>query len=259
MEASIYKYPDIFRRVHMERPGDIEAETAFMLRVWKRHLDRPPRRVLDVACGNSPHGQILAREGIEVVGIDRSPTMIAAGRRESRGLPMRFYRRSIAKFSIPERACDGAFFMSETFPVLVDNRAILDHLRSVAATMLRGGIYCIDIDKMDAPRMPRERRQWQRRTVRIGDIVVKVRTFHHPIPWHSALHSIYELECEIHFPDRIETTRDVIPIRHTLPPTLELAAQASGVFEMVAAYSDLSMVEPIAQCHGRWLGVLRKI
>src|SRR5713101_5354750 len=74
MERSIYEFPDIFRRVHMEKPGDIE------------------------------------REGVEVAGIDRSPTMIAAGRAESgQGGTIRFYRRNIEKFRLPEQPFDVAF------------------------------------------------------------------------------------------------------------------------------------------------------
>lgn len=260
MEPSIYEYPDIFRRVHMEKPGEIEEETEFLRRVWKRHLRRPVRRALDLASGNSPHGQILARSGMNVVGVDRSPTMIAAGKRESRGLSnMRFYRRPIAKFSIPERPFDVAFFMSETFPVLISNRDLLSHLESVGRLLRRGGLYCVDIDKMDRIRAVRERKQWQQRKVRMDDAVVMVRSFNRPFPWHSPLHSIFELECEIHFADRTVTTRDVIPIRYTTPPLLELAAKASGMFEMIAAYADLSFTTALDECDRRWLGVLRKV
>src|SRR6202049_1034397 len=104
MEPSVYEYPSIFRRVHMETPGEIEEETEFLKKVWQRHLKKPVRRVADIASGDSPHGQILAREGMRVVGIDRSPTMIAAGKKGSRDLSsVRFYRREINKFSIPEQ------------------------------------------------------------------------------------------------------------------------------------------------------------
>ena len=47
MEPSVYEYPSIFRRVHMEKPGEIEAETEFLKKVWRRHLKKPVRRVLD--------------------------------------------------------------------------------------------------------------------------------------------------------------------------------------------------------------------
>ena len=83
MEPSIYQYPDVFRRAHLESPGEIPAEVIFLQQVWQRHRKSPTRRILDIACGDSPHGRLLAGDGFEVVGIDRSPTMIAAGRRKA--------------------------------------------------------------------------------------------------------------------------------------------------------------------------------
>jgi SAM-dependent methyltransferase len=263
MEPSVYEYPSIFRRVHMERPGEIEEETEFLQKVWRRHLKKPVRRVLDIASGDSPHGQILVREGMRVVGVDRSPTMIAAGRKESREVAgVRFYRREINQFSLPERPFEVAFFMSETFPVLVTNQDLLSHLHSVGQLLQKGGLYCIDIDKMDRIRMVHARKRWQRRKVRTPDATIEVTTYDRPFPWHSATQSIFELECQIKFrdrPDRVVTTRDVIPIRYTVPPLLELAAKASRMFEMIAAYSDLSFVKPLDECDRRWLGVLQRV
>jgi SAM-dependent methyltransferase len=260
MEPSIYQFPDIFRRVHMEAPGDIEREVDFLKGVWRRQLKPPVRRVLDVACGNSPHGQILAQAAIEVVGIDRSPTMLAAGRSEAAGLKtLRFYRRRIERFRLPERPCDAAFFMSETFPIMTRNRDIITHLESVAALVKRGGIYCVDVDYQGGIELLNTRSLWRERTVQIGDIDVEVREFHRRIEWHQAMHSIYELECTIYFADRVVVTRDVIPVRYITPPVMELMARASRKFEMLAAYPDLSFTRPIAQCHGRWLAVLRKV
>src|SRR3984957_8938369 len=231
MEPSVYEYPSIFRRVHMEKPGEIEAETEFLKKVWRRHLKKPVRRVLDIAAGDSPHGQILARDGMRVVGIDRSLTMIAAGKKGSRDQKcFRFYRREINEFSIPERPFDVAFFMSETFPVLISNADLLSHLNSVGRLLRRGGLYCIDIDKMDRIRTVRDRKRWQRRKVRTDDANIDVTTYDRPFPWYSGIGSIFELECHIQFRDREVTTRDVIPIRYTVPPLLELAGKASRMF-----------------------------
>jgi len=259
MEPSIYKYPDIFRRAHLESPGEIPAEVAFLQQVWKRHRKSPTRRILDVACGDSPHGRLLAGDGFEVVGIDRSPTMIASGRAKAHGLEhLRFYRRAIERFRLPERPFDAAIFMSETFPVIVENAELLAHLKSVGRALKRGGLYCIDIDRQDPiPRVPR-RTIWRERTAQAGTLPLKIREFTHPIAWHSPLHSTYELECTIEFPDGPVTTRDLIPVRYTTPSLLELAALASGMFKMEAAYSDLSFTKPMQKCRYRWLGILRR-
>jgi SAM-dependent methyltransferase len=259
MEQSIYEFPDIFRRVHMERPGEIEQETAFLQEVWRRHYRRPVARVLDLACGNSPHGQIFARAGIQAVGVDDSPTMIAAGRAESRGVAaMRFYRRKIERFKLPERSFDAAIFMCETFPVLTTNAALMSHLKSVAPLLKRGGLYCIDIDRHDGVDLVKRRRLWRERKVKIGPVRVDVREFHRPIKWYEGMHSIYELECTISFPTHKVVTRDSIPVRYTTPPLMDLLARASGCFELIACYPDLSFTRPLAECGGRWFAVLKR-
>jgi SAM-dependent methyltransferase len=258
MERSIYEFPDIFRRVHMEQPGDIAAEVTFLKQVWKRHHTGRVRRVLDIACGDSPHGRILAEDGIRVVGIDRSPTMLAAGR--ASGLEqLRLYRRRIEKFRLPEKPFDAAFFMSETFPIMTANSDLLAHLRSVGAMLGTGGIYCVDIDRHDGVKLLRRRELWRRRKVKAGKVRVDVREFHRPVTWESAIQSIYELECTIHFADGVVVTRDIIPVRYMPPPIVELAARASGMFRMVAAYPDLSFTTPLELCFGRWLAVLRRV
>src|SRR5260221_12844514 len=94
------------------------------------------------------------------------------------------------------------------------------------------------MDGHDAVELMTHRRLWRERNVRVGRITIDVRDFHRPIAWHEPMHSIYELECTIQFPDRVIVTRDVIPVRYTTPPLLELAARASGCFELIACYAD---------------------
>lgn len=258
-ERSIYEFPDVFRAVHMEEPGEIAEEVEFLRRVWTRHLKRPVRRVLDVACGNSPHGQILARQKIAATGIDRSPTMLALGRKQSRGLKdLSFYKRNIERFSLPVSGFDAAFFMSETFPVMVENADLLNHLRSVAGVLRKGGLYCVDIDRHENIEAVRQRRLWRQRKVRRGPAPVDVREFLQPLGWDAGAW-IYELECEIHFPQGTVRTRDLVPVRYTLPKLLDLAARACGTFQLIATYADLSFDTPLEQCDRRWLAVLRRI
>jgi hypothetical protein len=40
---------------------------------------------------------------------------------------------------------------------------------------------------------------------------------------------------------------------------MEIAARASGYFELIASYSDLSFTKPLAECYGRWFAVLRRV
>ncbi len=258
MPASLYDFPPIFRAVHMEQPHEIAEEVTFLGKVWARHLKRPVRRVLDVACGDSPHGRLLARSGIEVAGVDRSAVMIAAGREQSRGSKgIKFYRRDIEDFRIPAREFDAAFFWSETFPVIMENASLIAHLKSVARVLRPGGLYCVDVDRHDEARPAGRRQLWRRRRVRVGTAAVDVREYRRPMPWYAG-GWIYEISCAIRFPDRVVNTRDLVPVRYTIPNHLEFAAKASGVFELIACYTDLSFSTPIAKCYRRWLGVMRR-
>jgi len=256
--ASIYDYPAIFRAVHMEEPDEIAEEVAFLKKVWARHLKRRVRRVIDVACGDSPHGHLLARDGIEVVGVDRSAVMIAAGQTKAGGANgIKLYRRRIENFRIPERDCDAALIMSETFPVITANASLVTHFKSVARVMRSGGLYCIDVDRHDGVFTGRRRELWRRRQVRVGTTRIEVQEYKCPMAWHAG-GWIYELRCVIHFADRVVRTRDLVPVRYTLPDHLEFAARASGAFELIACYVDLSFRMPLAKCDRRWLGVLRR-
>ena len=255
---SIYDFPQIFRAVHMEEPREIIEETEFLKKLWARHLKRPVRRVLDVACGDSPHGLLLARDKLQVVGVDRSAGMIAAGRAQARGLEnIKFYRRKIEDFTIPERTCDAAMCWSETLPVIMENPSLVTHLKSVARTLRPGGIYCVDVDRHDGLRPGSVRQPWRKRHVRVGTTDVDIEEYRRPLPWYAG-GWIYELNCAIRFPDRVVKTRDLIPVRYTLPNQLEFAAKASGVFELIACYTDLSFRTPLSKCYRRWLGVMRR-
>jgi SAM-dependent methyltransferase len=260
MTHSIYDFPALFRAVHMEQPHEIDQEAAFLTRLWKRHYQRRVRRVLDIASGDSPHGIILSRAGIKVVGVDRSATMIASGRSQAAGLDsIRFYRRPIERFNLPEKPFDCAFFMSETFPIMTTNRAILEHLKSVARLLKRGGLYCIDIDRQDGLRAGGGRRLWRQRKVRALGTEIEVREYTVAAPWYAGAY-FYELRCKIkQAHDTVVSTRDLVPVRYTLPSHLELAARASGSFGMVACYADLSLKTPLERCDRRWIAVLRRV
>jgi SAM-dependent methyltransferase len=205
----------------MEIPGAIADEVVFMRKLWRRHAAGPVRRVLDVACGNSPHGQILARKGVYVAGIDRSAEMIAAGKREGARLGDRlvFYRREIERFRLPEGGFDSAFFMSETFPVMVSNGDVLDHLRSVGRALRKGALYFVDIDRHNPDWPISGRHYWRRRKVRVGDARVEGAEYRRGTSWDKGVW-IYELCCRIEFPDRAVQTRALLPVRYTLPATV---------------------------------------
>ena len=150
--------------------------------------------------------------------------------------------------------------MSETFPVIVENAgpALASQIRQRVHSSAAACTASTSIARIRF-RASRSARCGASARARAGGVALEIREFHRPIAWHSPLHSIYELECTINFPAGAVTTRDLIPVRYTTPSTLELAALASGMFKMVAAYCDLSFTKPLDKCRYRWMGVLRRV
>ena len=151
--------------------------------------------------------------------------------------------------------------MSETFPVMTRNAEILSHLESVGRLLRRGALYCIDVDRQDGLEGGAvASRSGAGARYRAATRSVEVREYQPPDAVGLGIHSIFELECNIRFPDRHGRHARPVPVRYTMPSLLELAAQsARGYFAMVACYADLSFIKPIEKCYGRWLGVLRRV
>jgi len=102
MERASTNIPTSFAAHIWKVPAKFRPRVAFLPQVWKRHRKSPVHRVLDIACGDSPHGRLLVGDGFQVVGIDRSRTMIASGRAKARDLKhLRFYRRANRKVPHP--------------------------------------------------------------------------------------------------------------------------------------------------------------
>lgn len=67
-------------------------------------LPEPPRRALDLACGAGAAALVLAQAGVEVVGVDRSPEMLAIARAKARDrrLPVTFVQADIRRLPIDD-------------------------------------------------------------------------------------------------------------------------------------------------------------
>ncbi len=97
---------------------DYVAECDLIERVFEMYGQGPTRRVLDLGCGTGGHAVILAKRGYDVVGVDRSPEMLAHAR--ALGSSARFELGEIASVDLGE-TFDAALMMFAVLGYQVGN------------------------------------------------------------------------------------------------------------------------------------------
>ncbi len=122
--------------------GRLRREAPFFAGVFD---ETRVRRVLDLGCGTGGHAIHFARLGLEVVGADPSPAMLAQAERNARGVPgVRFV---LAGFGQLQAKVPGPFdavtCLGNTLPHALSREALQATLADIAAVLRPGGALVI--------------------------------------------------------------------------------------------------------------------
>lgn len=125
---------------------DISAEMGFLEEVFRRHKPDGVQSVLDLACGTGRFTLELARRGYSPAGLDLSRDMLAYVREKAavEGLGIELFLKDMADFAL-YRTFDAVICMTGSISYLHPRDRVVGHLRRVAAHLVRGGLYVIDI------------------------------------------------------------------------------------------------------------------
>jgi SAM-dependent methyltransferase len=127
---------------------DYEAECDMIERAFAEFSAEPVRRVLDLGCGTGGHGIPLARRGYDVVGVDRSPGMLAAARAkaETAGVAGRITLLS-ADLTAPldSAPCDAALMMFAVLGYQTTPAHAAAALKATRRSLRAGGLFLFDV------------------------------------------------------------------------------------------------------------------
>lgn len=139
------QYASAYDLLYSEK--DYEGECDAIEQALARYGSTAVRRVLDIGCGTGGHAIPLARRGYEVVGLDRSESMIAAACSKSAraGLTDRvtFVRGDVTQTVVPA-ACDAAIMMFAVFSYLTVTDDAVAALRNIRASLPLGALLVFD-------------------------------------------------------------------------------------------------------------------
>jgi len=250
---SIYDFPDVYVTVLARDKDVVPTEVSSLQRLLARH-NLTTARILELACGACAHSLLLAAAGHTVTGVDRAVAMltIAQAQAQANNLPLTVVQADVVDFHLPDAEFDCAIFMFETFPVITDYHALMQHFATVRQHVRPGGLYVIDLDARKRG-VGVESGEWGRRTVTLADGVVETWNEDFPGDWVENT-SHMTLYCQIQRHNgQIILTRDDWHLRVYSPWDLRIFVQTLPGWELLGFYSWRDLSETIADEAHYWL------
>jgi SAM-dependent methyltransferase len=130
------------------RNKDYEGEVELIERILLRHGLDGPRRLLDLGCGTGNHALPLARRNHAIVGIDRSPGMLARARAKASAAPAgtqaAFRQGDIRELDLGQRF-DAVLMMFTVLGYQFEDADLTAALAAVRRHLEPGGLFVFDV------------------------------------------------------------------------------------------------------------------
>ena len=238
--SGIYDEPELYQLACAYR--DVPAEVSALLTWCDKHYanDGGVRSVLELAAGPAEHARELARRGLRAAALDRSPAMcaFAAAQARAAGQDLAVVEADMRDFAISDRF-DLAVTMLNSACHLFTLDDLLAHLTAVAAHLVPGGLYVVELahpaDYLGA--VPRTSSEWTieqdgiRAAVRWGGEADRI----DPVTQITREH----MSISARMPDgTTRTVSDVVPNRFWTATEMTAAVRLAGAFTVAASYGD---------------------
>ena len=165
---SQYSAPRLYEiAFDMNRKGEVD----FLVHCFQRYARKRVSRVLDIACGTGPHLIRLADRGFRMSGLDLSRENIEflCRRLAAKGHAGELVVGDMTDFRL-RHPVDAAICMQDSQGHLLTNAQLLAHLRAVARSVKKGGLYIFDRYMASSWTNPARSWSWSRRR---GGLIVR--------------------------------------------------------------------------------------
>lgn len=217
---------------------DYKAEAAYVSALIKRFAPAA-QRVIELGSGSGTHASFLCAEGFEVLGVERSESMIALAKSKNiSGYSTE--QGDISSYRTPQ-TFDVAISLFHVISYLTDNTSLLSCLRHTHDHLNEGGIFIFDVWYSPAVYT----QQPVVRIKRLADDEFTITRIAEPVNYHRR--NVIDVNFEVSITHQAQRTTEVLlethPMRHFSEPEIALLAEATG-FEVVDAEEFLSGAVP---------------
>ena len=125
---------------------DYEATVAFYNAILQKE-GLHPRTAVDLACGTGSVAVLLARQGLQVTGVDLSEDMLTVAWEKAQDLPKppQFVCQPLQKLHLP-RGVDLAVCALDSLDYITDPRDCAQAIRRIYKALNPGGIFIFDVN-----------------------------------------------------------------------------------------------------------------
>lgn len=123
-------------------------------KAWVDYVERvfvrfgvQPKVILDVACGTGIPTMLLAERGYRLIGVDRSPEMLAELEAKVAGRPVTTVRADIRDFELAEPA-DAAISLYDSINYLLVEEDLVRCFGCVRRALTPGGLFAFDMNTL---------------------------------------------------------------------------------------------------------------
>ena len=138
-------YAEAYDTIYHDK--DYTAECDLVERLFSQHTAGPVREILDLGCGTGQHAELLVDRGYEVVGVDRSPHMIAQANRraaERRSPRSPVYHVGDLRTFRTDHRFDAVLMMFAVLGYQLEDNDVLSALSTARALLRNGGLLLFD-------------------------------------------------------------------------------------------------------------------
>lgn len=124
---------------------DVVAECDFMLNRYLNANGQAPRRVLEVACGPGLHTRYFAAQGINAIGLDLNPAMLAYAKTQPGGNDpdLSWLQADMRDFTL-DAPVDLACCLMDSLSHLLTLDDLLAHLNTIGYYVSPNGLYILE-------------------------------------------------------------------------------------------------------------------
>jgi SAM-dependent methyltransferase len=219
-------YADCYDALYQEK--DYEAECDLIERLFTTYGNGQIKSVLDLGCGTGNHAIPLARRGFEVIGVDRSESMLAQARDKALQVNPRlrdvFKDADIRSVDLG-RQFDAALLMFAVLGYQLENADVLAALRAAHRHLRRGGLLLFDV--WYGPAVLSQRPSERTKTIPTADAKIVRVSSSDLDPRHQTCAVRYRVR-KVTAEQLLSETEEEHIVRYFFPLELELFLESAG-------------------------------